>query len=574
MNKHLIIDCIPFEFSKSSINESVQDPSKPFTVKGVLQRAEAKNQNGRVYPYEVLVREAQKYADEFIKERRALGELDHPECCLSGCDILTYNGWKDIKDISPDEKIFTLNPHTKQIELQNIFKKIDEPYNGILYHIKGKNIDVEASPNHRFLVYDRHNNPMFITAEEIYELSKKINCLHLSIPKTGNWGGNSYDDNKFIINPLPESGILSSRTTADWRKTQSNQLVLNAKSFFGFLGFYLAEGHCNTRENSYGYSIFISQKKEENVVKFRTLLQQMSSELKWSETKNESTGCTTFYLSDARLWSYLNKLGNKYNKFIPQEIKNASSDLLEELFDWYTLGDGTIVNDGGYDRQSVFTVSEKLINDLHEILIKIGGSGRIKIQESPKDYVFAGRVIEIANKSPLYRLWVEKSKSIHLDFRFLSIEPIEYSGRIYCVSVLNETFYCRRNGKSFWSGNSVVNLRNASHNIIEMHWEGKDLVGTIEILPTPSGNILKELFKANIRLGISSRGMGSVEKDVRENVDVVQDDFEIICWDFVSNPSVKGSFMYQLNEGYVKNPINNKWSRTEELVREILFSVE
>ena len=68
---------------------------------------------------------------------------------------------------------------------------------------------------------------------------------------------------------------------------------------------------------------------------------------------------------------------------------------------------------------------------------------------------------------------------------------------------------------------SVVNLQNVSHNVLEMHWKGNDLVGTVEVLTTPAGNILKELFKSGIRLGISSRGMGSVEpmkedKDAQE----------------------------------------------------------
>ena len=95
---------------------------------------------------------------------------------------------------------------------------------------------------------------------------------------------------------------------------------------------------------------------------------------------------------------------------------------------------------------------------------------------------------------------------------------------------------------------SVVNLNNASHNILEMHWTGKDLVGTVEVLGTPSGNILKELFKAGIKLGISSRGLGSVEEihegDEGENPTVaVQPDFELIAFDFVSNPSTQGAFM-------------------------------
>jgi|TARA_R100000027_G_scaffold63977_1_gene57099 hypothetical protein len=102
---------------------------------------------------------------------------------------------------------------------------------------------------------------------------------------------------------------------------------------------------------------------------------------------------------------------------------------------------------------------------------------------------------------------------------------------------------------------SVVNLQNVSHNIKEMHWEGDNLLGTVEVLSTPSGNILKELFKSGIKLGISSRGMGSVEtvnEDDRQ-VTQVQPDFELIAFDFVSNPSTHGAFMYPMNESVDKD---------------------
>ena len=96
---------------------------------------------------------------------------------------------------------------------------------------------------------------------------------------------------------------------------------------------------------------------------------------------------------------------------------------------------------------------------------------------------------------------------------------------------------------------SVVNLNNVSHNILEMHWKGDNLEGTVEVLGTPAGNILKELFKSGIKLGISSRGLGSVkeihEDDDKEGEDTVQvqPDFELIAFDFVSNPSTHGAFM-------------------------------
>jgi hypothetical protein len=120
---------------------------------------------------------------------------------------------------------------------------------------------------------------------------------------------------------------------------------------------------------------------------------------------------------------------------------------------------------------------------------------------------------------------------------------------------------------------SVVNLKNVSHNIVDMGWDGKDLVGTVEILPTPSGNILRDLLQSGILLGISSRGLGSVKKDMRENADVVQDDFDLIAFDFVSNPSTQGAFMYpqgKINESIDQKIIINPYSNVERLIHNIL----
>ncbi len=89
---------------------------------------------------------------------------------------------------------------------------------------------------------------------------------------------------------------------------------------------------------------------------------------------------------------------------------------------------------------------------------------------------------------------------------------------------------------------AVINLKNASHNIKKVWWDGDDLKGKIEVLSTPSGNILKTLFLEGITVGISSRGMGSVQQ-MSEGTLEVQDDFELLCWDFVSTPSTHGSYM-------------------------------
>ena len=118
----------------------------------------------------------------------------------------------------------------------------------------------------------------------------------------------------------------------------------------------------------------------------------------------------------------------------------------------------------------------------------------------------------------------------------------------------------------------VVNLNNVSHNVLKIWWEGDDLKGAVQILGTPSGNILKELFKAGITLGISSRGLGSVKELRNEGVVEVQEDFELICWDFVSNPSTQGAFMKPsaMHESVNKTQTTNKYTRTNDIITSIL----
>ena len=115
---------------------------------------------------------------------------------------------------------------------------------------------------------------------------------------------------------------------------------------------------------------------------------------------------------------------------------------------------------------------------------------------------------------------------------------------------------------------TVINLKNVSHLITDYFWDGDNVMGKIEILPTPSGDILKELIKNGITVGVSSRGMGSLEE--RDGVMEVLDDFELLCWDFVSTPSNPGSYMHTLNEG--KNVVTYDYTNVNKVIHEILCS--
>lgn len=115
---------------------------------------------------------------------------------------------------------------------------------------------------------------------------------------------------------------------------------------------------------------------------------------------------------------------------------------------------------------------------------------------------------------------------------------------------------------------AIVSLKNASHVVKELWWEGDDLMGKVELLNTPSGNIVKEILKGGHTIGISSRGTGSVQQ-TNEGTLMVQPDFELVCWDFVSNPSTQGAFMnpISLNEGKVQV---GKYDKLDSIINNIL----
>ncbi len=107
---------------------------------------------------------------------------------------------------------------------------------------------------------------------------------------------------------------------------------------------------------------------------------------------------------------------------------------------------------------------------------------------------------------------------------------------------------------------AVISLSNVSHIITEMYWEGNTLFGTIEVADTPSGNILKGLLKSGFKLGISSRGVGSVKS--HQGNDVVQEDFELLAFDVVSSPSTPGAYLFKEGRQWGMKKLTNDNMKT------------
>tara|TARA_R100000008_G_scaffold19975_1_gene10299 strand:+ start:10449 stop:11066 length:618 start_codon:yes stop_codon:yes gene_type:complete len=115
---------------------------------------------------------------------------------------------------------------------------------------------------------------------------------------------------------------------------------------------------------------------------------------------------------------------------------------------------------------------------------------------------------------------------------------------------------------------SVINLKNASHMVTDVWWNGKDVMGKVQVLNTPSGNILRSLVESGVKLGISSRGMGSVSEG--NGSTMVEDDFQLICFDFVSEPSTPGAFMMKEAKDLKSPNIFTKADKINRLLNDIV----
>jgi len=151
------------------------------------------------------------------------------------------------------------------------------------------------------------------------------------------------------------------------------------------------------------------------------------------------------------------------------------------------------------------------------------------------------------------------------------------NGRVYSKAILEREMkkYMQefvKNGNAYGEldhpESPVVSLKNASHIVKDLWWNGDDLMGKVELLNTPAGNIVKEIIKAGHTIGISSRGTGSVQQTNEGNLEV-QPDFELVCWDFVSNPSTHGAFMNPISLNEAKGKVS-KYLQLDSIINDIL----
>lgn len=152
-------------------------------------------------------------------------------------------------------------------------------------------------------------------------------------------------------------------------------------------------------------------------------------------------------------------------------------------------------------------------------------------------------------------------------------DTLNQNGRVYPEAILTREVRnyqkfiqeSRALGECDHPDSSVVELKNSSHIIREAWMDGKTCMGVVELLDTPSGKILQSLVESGVTLGISSRGVGSTDRE--GDYDVVQDDFQLICWDFVSEPSTPGAFMMREGKDFARSDLNRHFTKSDRIDR-------
>ena len=568
--------------STKNLNESMSESDgycpNPFIVDVVFQKFGIKNENGRIYPERVLKREVEKYM-KMIRERMATGECYRPSAM-----ILTESGWKHLSEIELGEKILTLNPETKEIEIKPVKNIIKHGHNGNLIHIEGRNIDELVTPGHSFPTFDRNGNfKNFITAEDLH--NGKADA-HSYIPKTGKWVG-KYD--KYFT--IPSVKNVGKHLSAALKEKYSKDLIIPMDIFAKFMGIYLSEGSCDKKGSK--YRVCIHQKKQDICEEIEKMLDEWGIDYSINIRKDGLT--KTFVISDIRLNTYLRQFGLSYNKFVPFELKQQNVEILKIFYDWFVMGDGRIRGDKRKLKKEqlttdVFSTSKRLALDLNEIILKIGYSSTFHVEKRDNERIIEGRTIKSEHTHPLYFAYKSLTKGIYTDYRFIKTSEEYYNGDVMCVEVDNHIWYVMENGKAHWTKNcnhpaeSVIDLSRVAINITELHWEGHTLVGQMEILTSPGfrkhgiisccGDEIANLLLHNIKIGVSSRGLGTVSQE--GGVLIVGDDYELVCWDVVSSPSTPGAWVstkgkeelspYMESKENSKPTIDEKVSKIEKIL--------
>jgi len=361
-------------------------------------------------------------------------------CERPDAEVLTrHAGWKHYSDLSLNDEILS---YTKDGEMvwQNIDKILEFDYEGPLIELKNRRIHVVVSPEHKFDVLRRlsqrlDNVTEIVCGYKVETISVQDLKPNDAIPRVGKWSGKSQE--YFVIPGIARTG----RNTRSYEDPRFIPIDL----WVSFMGIFLSEGS-TIKEHKGSYKVHIAQTKFEG----REKIQKLLNELPFSFSPN-SNG---FVCHDKALWEYLRPLGKCHEKYIPSELKDLSSDLLNLFIDWLILGDGNVYQPPGSRQltKRYYTVSERLKDDFEEIALKAGWAFTTRTRPG-KGYIIKGRT----GFSNAQCFEINLRRSVMSSCKSLKPTILPYKGKVFCLSLpFIHNFFVRRNGRGYFTGNSLA----------------------------------------------------------------------------------------------------------------------
>ena len=395
-------------------------------------------------------------------------------CYDEKTEILTLSGWKYFKDLNDEEIVATLNPKTHVLEYQKITDKISYDYDGKMYRLKNRGVDLLVTPNHNLYVakgsyYDGSKNNkkreynLELTTPDTYfvEGGQNYSGVHTYFGKDKRflkgcyWEGSNLQDNFKV--PDYHKDVLWSKNNPELGTRHYVHICpeMPMKAFLKFLGFYVAEGYCNYRQGS-GSEIMLAYNPQDELELVTTLVKDIGFIPQFSK------GVCRFSNLALGIWLRENCGHGALNKKVPEFIKSLPSEHIKIFLEYLFIGDGHKTKTSNI----LTTISTQLRDDVCELLLKVGCC--FSYYSKPAEYVNnlkknKNYQHQITSKHTAWYInWLQQ---INVEFDTSKIkkglcpntkeEWINYQGKVYCVTVPNHIIYIRRNGKGVWCGNSL-----------------------------------------------------------------------------------------------------------------------
>lgn len=403
--------------------------------------------------------------DIIYRPRNVRNAKAYGMCFGPGTEILTRSGWKSVSAVQYEDQLATRHPVTHEFQWQSPILLSHRHFDGDLVQFyNGRNsIDVLVTPEHKMIVHSEyHSMEMLLTAEDL--ASKPTDPGRWKIPLAADsWNGVRIVEKAFAnwatiarnesIRELRQAGVSYSHiamevgcsiaTVADVateRYAYDGRGAfkidrLSGNDFCAFMGMYLSEG-----STSKGRIVIISQTKSDIAEKFRRKLAECFGVIEYDGRD--------FKIHRTRLFEYVSQFGKCFEKFIPDDIMNATSDQIEIFLEYLFDGDAHRSKKG---QTFFYTTSQKMADQVQELCQKIGRPASVTAIEPRGSVMADGREIKVENCRRQYRVSVNRIK-----FSMVRSSRVPYSGDVHCVSVTNKSVLVRRNGRAAWTSQSPV----------------------------------------------------------------------------------------------------------------------